>query len=403
MGGGYEVINNVPFGALIEYEQPNSYIVADTNYSDDYEIPVLTAGQTFILGYTKEDFGIYNANKENPVIIFDDFTTAIKWVDFPFKVKSSAIKILTNKDEKISNFRYLYYVMQSIGYKPSSHERQWISKYTNLVISLPPLEIQNRIVNVLDNFDAICSDLKIGLPAEIEKRQQQYEYYRDKLLTFNNEFATIALTDRQTDRQTGLIRLLQYVYGYVSICLGNIGKISMCKRILKSETNTVKGVPFYKIGTFGGKADAYISEDKFLLYKETYSYPNKGDILISAAGTIGRTVVFDGEPSYFQDSNIVWIANDEKIVLNRYLYYCYQLQPWQISTGGTIARLYNDNIANAVICVPSLEKQKEIINILDKFNIIANDLQNGLPAEIEARQKQYEYYRDKLLTFKEIS
>ena len=94
----------------------------------------------------------------------------------------------------------------------------------------------------------------------------------------------------------------------------------MCKRILKSETNTVKGVPFYKIGTFGGKADAYISQEQFEAYKKAYSYPKKGDILISAAGTIGRTVVFDGEPSYFQDSNIVWVDNDETMGLNHYLY-----------------------------------------------------------------------------------
>ena len=174
----------------------------------------------------------------------------------------------------------------------------------------------------------------------------------------------------------------------------------MCKRILKSETNTVKGVPFYKIGTFGGKADAFISAEKFELYKKLYSYPKKGEILISAAGTIGRTVVFDGEPSYFQDSNIVWIANDEQFVLNKYLYYYYQLNPWKVSAGGTIARLYNDNIANAVISIPTIEEQKRIVNILERFDNLCNDIAKGLPAEIEERQKQYEFYRDKLLNFK---
>ena len=192
------------------------------------------------------------------------------------------------------------------------------------------------------------------------------------------------------------------MYGYVNVRLGNIGKVSMCKRILKSETNTVDGVPFYKIGTFGGKADAFISPEKFELYKKSYSYPKKGEILISAAGTIGRTVVFDGEPSYFQDSNIVWIANDEQSVLNKYLYYYYQLNPWQISAGGTIARLYNDNIANAVISIPTIEEQKRIINILERFDNLCNDISEGLPAEIEARQKQYEFYRDKLLNFKKL-
>ena len=117
--------------------------------------------------------------------------------------------------------------------------------------------------------------------------------------------------------------------------LGDIGSICMCKRIMKNQTSADGDVPFYKIGTFGGKANAYISIELFEEYKEKYSYPKIGDILISAAGTIGRTVIFDGEPSYFQDSNIVWIDNDEKLVMNKFLYY-YQLQPWQVSTGGQV-------------------------------------------------------------------
>ncbi len=112
-------------------------------------------------------------------------------------------------------------------------------------------------------------------------------------------------------------------------------------------------------------------------------------------------MIYDGEPAYYQDSNIVWLENDESIALNKYLYYCYQLQPWVVATGGTIARLYNDNISKAQITVPSLAEQTRIIAILDNFDSICSDLNIGLPAEIAARQKQYEYYRDRLLTFKE--
>lgn len=184
--------------------------------------------------------------------------------------------------------------------------------------------------------------------------------------------------------------------------LGDIGSICMCKRILKSETNQVSGIPFYKIGTFGKQADAYISDEKFAEYKSRYKFPQKGDILISAAGTIGRTVVYDGEPAYFQDSNIVWIDNDETKVLNTFLNYWYSTSPWVASTGGTISRLYNDNIAKAPVPVPPLEVQQRIVGILDRFDSLCNDITSGLPAEIEARQKQYEYYRDKLLTFKEL-
>ncbi|WP_207741225.1 restriction endonuclease subunit S [Roseburia intestinalis] len=192
------------------------------------------------------------------------------------------------------------------------------------------------------------------------------------------------------------------MFGWGQIQLSDIGKVSMCKRIKKAETASTGDVPFYKIGTFGKEADAFISRKKFEEYRKKYSYPKEGDILISAAGTIGRTVVYNGEDAYYQDSNIVWIDNDESIVLNRYLYYCYQLQPWIASTGGTIARLYNDNISKAKIMVPSIKHQKQIIEILDRFDTLCNDLSAGLPAEIEARQKQYEYYRDKLLSFKEL-
>ena len=275
-------------------------------------------------------------------------------------------------------------------------------------VPIPSADVQNRIVNVLDNFEKICSDLNIGLPAEIEARQKQYEYYRDKLLTFAETGNTILSRAEQSraeqsraEQSRALIKLLQYVFGYVRISLGDIGSICMCKRILKSQTNTVSGVPFYKIGTFGKEADAYISQETFNEYRSKYNFPKKGDVLISAAGTIGRTVVYDGKPAYFQDSNIVWIDNDESIVLNSYLRYCYELKPWKASEGGTIPRLYNDNIAKAVIAVPPVEEQKRIVSILDRFDAICNDLTSGLPAEIEARQKQYEFYRDKLLSFKE--
>ena len=281
--------------------------------------------------------------------------------------------------------------------------------YEKLTVPVPPLDVQNRIVNVLDNFEKICSDPNIGLPAEIEARQKQYEYYRDKLLTFAETGNTILNgterngTERNgTERNGTLIKLLRYVFGYVRIPLGDVGSICMCKRILKSQTNTASGVPFYKIGTFGKEADAYISQETFDEYRSRYNFPKKGDVLISAAGTIGRTVVYDGKPAYFQDSNIVWIDNDESIVLNSYLRYCYELKPWKASEGGTIPRLYNDNIAKAVIAVPPIEEQKRIVSILDRFDAICNDLTSGLPAEIEARRKQYEYYRDKLLSFKEL-
>lgn len=125
-------------------------------------------------------------------------------------------------------------------------------------------------------------------------------------------------------------------------------------------------------------------------------------MLISCSGTIGRTVVYDGKPAYFQDSNIVWLEHDGSKVTNEYLRYAYKTNPWFVSTGGTISRLYNDGILKAEIPLPTIEQQNQIVKILDRFDALCNDISFGLPAEIEARQKQYEYYRDKLLTFKRL-
>lgn len=276
--------------------------------------------------------------------------------------------------------KYVYYVLTSIQEKIYSTKKGGgvphvhISSVDKFEIPVPPLPVQEEIVRILDNF----TELQAELQAELQKRKLQYNYYLDNLLNFNR--------GGQTE-----VRWMK---------MKDIGKVCMCKRILKSQTSSSGEVPFFKIGTFGGDADAYISQALFNEYKARYSYPQKGDILISAAGTIGRTIVFDGTPSYFQDSNIVWLRHDESIVLNSYLRFCYTLNPWVVSTGGTIARLYNDNILEATIPVPSLADQQKIVSILDRFDRITNDLTAGLPAEIEKRRQQYEYYRDKLLSFK---
>ena len=167
----------------------------------------------------------------------------------------------------------------------------------------------------------------------------------------------------------------------------------MCKRILKSQTNEFSGIPFYKISTFGGTPTVYIDEKIYREYKEKYSYPKKGDILISAAGTIGKTVIFDGEDSYFQDSNIVWIENDESKVTNQFLYYFLQTNPFITTNGSTIKRLYNDNLRDTKIPnVPSIQQQNQITDILGTLDkkIQTN---NQINQELEAMAKTiYDYW-----------
>ena len=152
--------------------------------------------------------------------------------------------------------------------------------------------------------------------------------------------------------------------------LGEIGKICMCKRIFKEQTTDKGDVPFYKIGTFGKEPDAFISREIFDEYKSKFAYPKKGDILISTSGTIGKVVVFDGKPAYFQDSNIVWIANDETKVLNEYLKIIYQQIKWRPTEGVTIARLYNTLIEETEIPLPPLEIQQQIVAEIEGYQKI---------------------------------
>lgn len=156
--------------------------------------------------------------------------------------------------------------------------------------------------------------------------------------------------------------------------LGDIGDVSMCKRVMKYQTTEKGDIPFYKIGTFGNKADAYITRELFDDLKQKYSYPQKGAILLSAAGTIGRTLVFDGNDSYFQDSNIVWIDNDESSVLNSYLYYCYKTMKWETENGGIVTRLYNDNLKSALLLVPNIQEQAVIASVLSDVDGLLREL-----------------------------
>lgn len=274
--------------------------------------------------------------------------------------------------------QFLYYILSSDpffmfnqqnakGAKMPRGNKMAILRYP---VPVPPLEVQREVTRALEKFSQLGAELE----AELEVRKQQYSHY------LNHFFSPNADTRMRT--------------------LKDVGPIRMCKRILKRQTSQQGDVPFYKIKTFGGTADAYISRNLYEEYKEKYSFPKPGSVLISAAGTIGRAVPYDGRDAYFQDSNIVWIENDETVALNRYLFYYYKIADWK-TDGGTIKRLYNDRILNTAIPVPPLSEQHRIVDYLDKFDALINDLTSGLPAEIEARRKQYEYYRDRLLTFPE--
>ena len=141
--------------------------------------------------------------------------------------------------------------------------------------------------------------------------------------------------------------------------LGELGSVAMCKRIFKEQTTEQGDVPFYKIGTFGGTPDAFISRELFNEYQRLYQFPKVGDILISAAGTIGRTIVYQGDPAYYQDSNIVWLQHDERLD-NGFLLQFLNGKSWSSLEGSTLKRLYNKDLLNAEIAIPSPDEQHQI-------------------------------------------
>ncbi|HEM4679688.1 TPA: restriction endonuclease subunit S [Streptococcus suis] len=352
-------------GEVLDYEQPTKYIVNSKDYNEEYPIPVLTAGQTFILGHTNETEGVYAASKEKPIIIFDDFTTASKWVDFEFKVKSSAMKILTIQNEQVSKvlIRYVWHYLGTITYKPAQHGRQWIGTYSKIKIPIPPLKIQEEIVQILDKFTEYVTELT----AELTLRQKQYNYFRDYLLNFDSDSSGGANNK---------------VYQVEWKMLKDIAKLKNGK---DWKSLSVGDVPVYGSG---GAMGEFVSE---------YAY-NKPTVLIPRKGSISN--LFYLEKPFWNVDTIYYTEIDESQLVPRYLYYYLAtIDLESMATNPTRPSLTQAILDKIPIPVPSLPIQQRIVQVLDNFDAVCNDLNIGLPKEIELRQKQYDYYREKLLTF----
>lgn len=245
----------------------------------------------------------------------------------------------------IISLEFLKYIIDNMEFKNTgtSIPQLTIPMIAKYEAFIPLLEEQKKIVNILDKAFESIAQAKANIEKNIENTKELFQSRLNEIFSQKGD-------------------------GWEEITLGDIGKVSMCKRILKKQTNSISGIPFYKIGTFGKKANSFIPEEIYNEFKEKYSFPKKGDILLSASGTIGRRVIYDGKPAYFQDSNIVWIDNDEKKVLNEYLYKFYGYCNWNPSLGATISRLYNDDLRRIIIPIPVFSKQKEIVEELDKLN-----------------------------------
>ena len=358
---------------LLDYEQPTPYLVKSTEYDDSYTIPVLTAGQSLILGYTNEETGIYKASKEMPTIIFDDFTTSFHWIDFSFKVKSSAMKM--SRPKGIINFRFVYYAMLGINYTPGGHQRHWISKYSQFEIPYPSISEQNRIVGILDTFISAIDNLK----EQIAQRRKQYEYYRDQLLDLEGKPGVEMKT------------------------LGDIGSFIRGSGIQKADFIEI-GQPCIHYGQiharYGFSADKTISKIEETLYKKCKK-AKKGDVVLATtsedAEGVAKPFVWLGEDDAAVSGDAFIYHHNQigKFMGHQFLTHKFMQFKIKYATGAKVVRISGDNMAKYVFALPSLSEQSRIVSILDTFEASISNLE----AQLREREKQYEYYRNKLLTF----
>ncbi|WP_089644243.1 restriction endonuclease subunit S [Escherichia coli] len=359
----------LPLGEITKYEQPTKYLVKAKDYHDTYTIPVLTAGKTFILGYTNETHGIYQASKA-PVIIFDDFTTANKWVDFDFKAKSSAMKMVTSCDDNKTLLKYVYYWLNTLPseFAEGDHKRQWISNYSQKKIPIPcpdnpekSLAIQSEIVRILDKFTALTAALTAELTAELNMRKKQYNYYRDQLLSFK---------EGEVEWKT----------------LGEVAQFKRGTAITQKQT-TPGEIPV-------------VANGPIPTYFHSESNRQGETIVIARSGAYAGYVSFWNQPIFLTDAFSV--HSDLKIVKPKFIYHVLQNKQEHIHAmkkGAGVPHVRVKEFETYDIPIPPITEQERIVSILDKFDTLTNSITEGLPREIELRQKQYEYYRDLLFSF----
>lgn len=357
----------VRLGDVLEYGQPTKYIVESTDYDDAFDTPVLTAGQSFILGYTNETNNIY---ADLPVIIFDDFTTATKFVDFPFKVKSSAMKILRATEK--ADIKFLFYYMSTISVDTGLHKRYWISKYADMQILLPPLPVQRQIVDVLDRASAL-----------IEKRKAQI----DKLdLLVKSQFIEM-FGDPETNPR-----------GWKNKKLADIFDVGSSKRIYQKEL-TALGVAFLRISDLvrriEGAQDScelYISEEQYDAFAEKSLVPKPGDILVTSRGTLGLCyIIREADRFYFQDGMISWLKKGKAEVNSLYITYLFKTEGFRkqidkMPTGSTVNYLSIARLAKLDVMFPDYTLQKDFSVFVEQVEAQKSLLQQSL-AKLELNYK----------------
>ena len=330
------------FEDVLQYEQPSKYIVKSTEYGDDYKTPVLTAGKSFILGYTDEKDGIFT---DVPVIIFDDFTTDTKFVDFHFKVKSSAMKIL--KPTHNTNIKFIFYLMQTIHHKSDTHKRYWISEYAKREIPLPPLDEQNLIVKKIEGcFEKI--DLAIS---NFKKSKELIEIYKQSVLShaFNGKLTNSNLNSWQF-KKLG------------EICEIKMGQSPEGKFVSDNLSNLKEALEFHQ-----GKI--YFS-DKFILKSKFYTseikkVADEKSILLCVRAPVGIVNITDRKVAIGRGLCALKFKKDNNMFL--YYFLINSKMYFETNSTGTTFQAINLNVVrNLEIPLPPLSEQNLIVSQIEK-------------------------------------
>lgn len=345
-------MSTVKLDDVLKYEQPTKYIVESVNYKEIYETPVLTAGKSFLLGYTDEQKGVFT---DVPVIIFDDFTTAFHYVDFPFKVKSSAMKILKPVKEK-ADIKYLFYKMQTISMDTDLHKRYWISKYSQVQIPLPPLPQQQKIANILDAADALRQNDKALIEKYDELTQSLFlDMFGDIGRNLNN-FPVVKLDEvcsKITDGEHGTVERLES------------GKLYLMARNIRENYIDFSDVSFISEG------------DHKKIFKRCNA--EKGDLLLVCVGaTIGRACITPDVEEFSLARSVALLKPSEKIN-SLYLYTAISskyIQEVIKRSGNSSAQagLYTGKIKEIQITLPPKELQNQFadrVAIIEEQKAIA--------------------------------
>ena len=358
----------IEIGKLLIYEQPSKYIVKSTEYDDNYAIPVLTAGKTFILGYTDETDNVFD---KLPVIIFDDFTTATKYVDFKFKVKSSAMKILHINQELVLP-KYIFYRLQTINIDHSTHKRYWIQQYSKIKITIPTIPEQERIVKQIEES---MSQLDSAV-ATLKKTKQQLEIYRQAVLkeAFQGKLSSHRpvscslsfLSSQESNNYPPIANEWKYIK---LSCLGELARGKSKHRPRNDRKLFENGkYPFVQTGDVK-KADKYITD-----YENMYGdfglqqskLWKKGTLCITIAANIAETA-FLGMDACFPDSVVGFLPSE--YVLPEYIRYFIESQKvrlWAFAPATAQKNINLKTLENLVIPYCSIEEQAEIIKIVDE-------------------------------------